>query len=81
MSLHLDFEPHSWYKGFAIKRTDLIAAPGSLNVFWQGYIADGNTYQVVELEAETLKELKQLITAYHQRQADRDAYNRRMIGE
>lgn len=64
MSLYLEFEPHSWYKGFAIKKTDLIAPEGSMQVYWEAYTDNGNTYRVDSVEAETLKELKQKITEY-----------------
>jgi hypothetical protein len=57
MSLYLEFEPHSWYMGFAIK-----AKEGGL---WSAYTDDGNTYTIVEREASTLKELKALIKDYH----------------
>lgn len=77
MSLHLEFEPHSFYKGFAIKFTEM----GRAYHRWTAYIDNGNTYCVDELEAYTLKELKQLITDYHKRNAERDAYNRALIGE
>lgn len=77
MSLSIDFEPHSWYKEFALKKrtTDIPAS------YWRAYTANGMTGYIVELEAPTLKELKQLITDYHKRNAERDAYNRKMIGE
>lgn len=84
MSLHLDFEPHSWYKGFAIRKWD---GDGYLPHFnansykWEAYTDNGNTYRIGELSADTLKELKQKITAYHKAIAERDAYNRKMIGE
>ena len=73
MALHLNFEPHSWYKGFAIKkpfyemvdedgyRDDL---NGSNHLMWYAYIDNGNTYKIDEIKAKTLKKLKQLITEY-----------------
>lgn len=68
MSLHLEFEPHSWYKGFAIKKTITHLHKqfeGAVYFYnWQAYTDNGNTYQIDELEASTLKELKQLITEY-----------------
>ncbi len=77
MSLHLEFEPHSWYKEFAIK------APtnGWPTWEWTAYTANGNTGYIDTISAHTLRELKQKITAYHARIAERNAYNRRMIGE
>lgn len=58
--MYLEFEPHSWYKGFAIKFTKM----GQDYHQWSAYTDDGNTYRVVELETYTLKELKQLINEY-----------------
>lgn len=110
MSLHLEFEPHSWYKGFAIKKggrkyhdrcggdtsTANVASGYSrlcidcdedLFTFevmtepWLAVTNNGMTGYINEYEAYTLKELKQQITDYHKRNAERDAYNRKMIGE
>lgn len=90
MSLHLEFEPHSWYKEFAIKnnwtqghdQSHLERPLKSGEGFkWSAYTANGNTGYIDELHADTLRELKQKITAYHARIAERNAYNRRMIGE
>lgn len=80
MSLHLEFEPHSWYKGFAIKKD--VHPHFSSMIDWSAYYEDGMyTYSVIELYGDTLKELKQKITAYHKRLADRDAENRKRLGE
>lgn len=86
MSLHLEFEPHSWYKGFAIydNRDYHIQATvgGALSPHkWHAFTDNGNTYRIDELASYSLKDLKLLITDYHKRNAERDAYNRRMIGE
>lgn len=84
MSLHLEFEPHSWYKQFAIKKTRKATSAlklSQMNYEWEAYTANGNSGYIDELTAPTLKELKQKITEYHQRNAERDAYNRKMIGE
>lgn len=80
--MKLNFEPHSFYKGFAIRdnRASLWAKEGKEDK-WEGYIDNGNTYRVVMQGGATLKELKQNINEYHARIAERDAYNRRMIGE
>lgn len=67
MSLQLEFEPHSWYKGFAINFTPM----GRDYHQWTAYTGDGNTYWIIEIEAYTLKELKQLITEYREREAER----------
>lgn len=84
MSLHLEFEPHSYYKGFAIRKWNLDGfTPTEKLEFtpWTAYTDNGNTYRIDELNANTLQELKQSITAYHQKIAERDAYNRAQIGE
>ena len=61
MSLYINFEPHSWYRGFAIQLDE--TESHSVNKWW-GYTDDGNTYMVVKFTAHTLKELKQLIREY-----------------
>lgn len=107
MSLHLDFEPHSWYKGFAIKRSSntnddcqftyttdskICTVHGrrispmdnycdDYESKWSAYTDNGNTYGIDRVFAPTLKELKQKITAYHARIAERDRYNRQRLGE
>ncbi len=63
MSMYLNFKPHSWYKGFAINKTPQMMRGGIAN-HWQAFTDNGNTYRVDELEAGTLKELKQLISKY-----------------
>ena len=68
MSLHIEFEPHSWYKGFAIKKRTLerdVAKDTPINYYlWQAYTANGMTGYVVNLHATTLKDLKNKITEY-----------------
>jgi len=68
MSLYINFEAHSWYRGFAIKKRTLerdITRNTPINYYlWQAYTDDGMTYSIVNLHARTLKELKQLITNY-----------------
>lgn len=60
MSMHLEFEPHSWYRGAAIEKT-----AHKSGWFWTAYIEDGmRTYSIIEVTASTLKELKQKITKY-----------------
>lgn len=83
MSLSLEFKPHSWYKEFAIKDDrDMQHYPTyQTNLPWYAVTADGNTGYLVEFEADTIKELKTKITEYRTRMAERNAYNRRMIGE
>jgi len=62
MSLTLDFEPHSYYRGFAIKRVDTITGH---KVGYEAYIDNGDTYRVDMVEAFTLKRLREHIRAYH----------------
>ena len=83
--MQLKFEPHSWYKHFAIQDTGAPMEPGTyytLDAYrWHAYTDNGNTYQIDELKSHTLKDLKQKITDYYTKQAERDAYNRARIGE
>lgn len=62
MSLHLEFEPHSWYMGFAIRKQ---VNEISNKQTWGAYTDDGNTYQIVEIEAMHLNTLKRHIRQYH----------------
>ena len=70
MSLSLNFEPHSWYKGFAIqdnsnRHLPKIYQPSTEGLpSWYAVTANGMTGYLDEFEAGTLKELKQLITEY-----------------
>lgn len=69
MSLHLEFEPHAWYMGFAIKRIT--------RTCWSGYTDNGNTYRVDEISGElSLGMLKQRIREYHL--AHRNGYGERI---
>lgn len=72
MSLHLNFEPHSWYMGYAIKddRADTAGDP------WAAYTDDGMRYQVISLTAPTLEKLRAEIRARHL--ADRNGYGERI---
>jgi len=63
MSLYIDFEPHSWYKGFAIRKVDDWHQNTGVTL-WVGLVDNGNTYQVDEVTGRTLKELKKNITSY-----------------
>ena len=72
MSMHLEFEPHSWYMGFAVQFTKM----GRDYHQWTGYTDNGNTYRIDELEAYTLRELHEKIRAYHLRQ--RNGYGERI---
>lgn len=72
MSLHLEFEPHSWYMGFAIQdylgqdhpRLKNPNTGEAISMRWRAYTDNGNTYRVDELEADTLKNLKRQIKEY-----------------
>lgn len=73
MSLHLEFEPHSWYMDFAIRdnrssghdqshlERPLEATEGYR---WSAYTANGMTGYIVERHADTLRELRELIKQY-----------------
>ena len=69
MSLHLGFEPHSWYMGFAIQKTEANNHP--YPYIWQAYTDNGNTYTVDDLQAYTLKGLKQQIKQYRLNERER----------
>lgn len=74
MSLYINFEPHSWYKGFAIKDnrfTGLYEDNQKVYADWEAYTDDGNTYRVIKLDADTLTELKNKIREYRKREAER----------
>ena len=70
MSLHLEFDPHSWYMGWAIKNNrtsghdqaqlERTMQP-SEGYAWSAYTANGMTGYIEEAHADTLKELKQQI--------------------
>jgi hypothetical protein len=68
MSLSLNFEPHSWYMGLAIQKAYDMGPENYGHAIWYGYTDNGNTYQVDELEADTLADLKKQIRAYHLKQ-------------
>lgn len=73
MSLHLEFEPHSWYKDFAIK-DNRASGHDQSNVErsllnnepyrWSAYTANGMTGYIVERHADSLAHLKRSITEY-----------------
>lgn len=64
MSLYIEFELHSWYKGFAIKRNDSYWANIGKEDKWEAYTDNGNTYSIDTVGGSTLKELKKQITEY-----------------
>lgn len=63
MSMHLEFEPHSWYMGFAIKKA--VEPSNHTRILWKGFIDNGNTYQIDTEEAYSLGLLKERIREYH----------------
>lgn len=69
MSMYLEFEPHSWYGGAAIKSNLDIKRGHKLGYMvtprWQGYLLNGMTGYIVDFEAETLKDLKKQIKDWH----------------
>jgi hypothetical protein len=68
MSLHLTFEPHSWYMGFAIRTPQTLFFDNEEPApYWLAYTDDGNTYRVIELHAATLAELRHRIRDWHRR--------------
>lgn len=78
--MYLNFEPHSWYRGAAIKDNRASGhEQGALErpieptegYRWSAYIENGNTYRVDERHADTLKELKQNITKYREAETAR----------
>lgn len=79
MSMYLEFEPHSWYMGAAI-RAPYLQGDTWAQIDWHGYLEDGMiTYSVIEFKADTLRELKLQIKAWHAARNKRDAENRTQI--
>ncbi len=68
MSLYINFEPHSWYRGFAIKddRHDITEQQP-----WQAYGVNGMTGYIVTIGGGTLAECKQRITDWHSKENER----------
>jgi hypothetical protein len=53
--------------GFVIKDYGRLTGNNSGNprsFRWEAYSDNGNTYSIIEIEADTLKELKELIKSY-----------------
>lgn len=75
MSLHLEFEPHSWYMGFAIKKRTLekdVVKDTPINYYlWHAYTDDGNSYNIVTKFDPTLKGLKEQIREYRRQEKER----------
>lgn len=68
MSMYLEFEPHSWYKGFAIKKGATYALDQH---HWEAYSDDGLTYTIITIRGNTLRDLKAEVTRYLDRQRAR----------
>ena len=64
MSLHINFEPHSWYMGFAIGKYAEATPNVKLDIPYFAVTDNGNTYQIDTLEGHTLKDLKTAIKRY-----------------
>lgn len=64
MSMHLEFEPHAWYMGFAIQKTGT-HKNDITNYPFIGYIENGMHYQIDKRHASSLKTLKEQIREYH----------------
>lgn len=78
MSLSLDFNPHSWYMGAAIKKTEAPKAVRGSNRrptrhTWSAYLEDGMRGHVVDFEADNLADLKQQIKGWTERERARIA--------
>lgn len=82
----IDFEPHSYYKGFAIRDNEA-SGYDSANLEnklengyrYTAYTDDGMTYRVIERNADTLKQLKQQITDYRNKQAEKIAEHYKIL--
>lgn len=73
MSLYINFEPKGWYKGFAIRDNkvsdyDNTNLKNNLENGYTAYTDDGMTYRIIERNADTLKQLKQQITDYRNKE-------------
>lgn len=77
MSLHIEFEPHSWYMGFAIKRNTSWPIEDTDAFTYTAYTDDGNTYSIVTLNAYTLERLRRAIRDYHVMKMD--GYGERIL--
>ncbi len=77
MSMYIEFEPHSWYKGFAIEKPEH-NDPENYSKYY-AYTDDGMTYRIVEKQADTLKQLKQQITDYRNKQAEKIAEHYKIL--
>lgn len=62
MSMSLEFEPHSWYMGFAIRDDRAMANNGA---GWQAYTDNGMTGFIDSLAAISLTDMHKKIREYH----------------
>lgn len=72
MSMTLNFEPHSYYMGFAIKHNPDVHRLDITQYKWQAFMDDGNTYRIIKLGGVTLSELKHTIRDYYIMQSKGD---------
>lgn len=73
--MYLEFEPKCWYKGFAIRDNEAsgydtanLEREQKKGYKYTAYTDNGMTYNIVERNADTLKELKQQITDYRNKE-------------
>lgn len=73
MSMYLEFEPHSWYMGAAIQKLEVAneITGGVAGGIWCGYYLNGMTGYIVDFSSLTLKELKQQIKEYVNKENER----------
>jgi hypothetical protein len=81
MSLHLEFEPHFHYMGFAVYDNRNYTLQGDVGGLpsqyrWHAFIDNGNTYRVDEVKAYDRSELRRVIREYHLKQ--RNGYGERI---
>lgn len=78
MSMYVEFEPHSWYMGAAIKQNKSVLYErlnGNWNASkWSGYLENGWNYTIIEFEADSLKEIRQQIKRYRIQENERIAH-------
>lgn len=65
MSLALNFEPHSWYMGFAIGQYSPHLKPSKLDIPYYAVTDNGMTGYIDQLEGNSLGMLKAKIRRYH----------------
>lgn len=61
MSMTVNFEPHSWYRGHAIKHNENVHTNDITQYRWESVYYDGVRGRWIEHCAMTIKELKRKI--------------------